>query len=256
MLKVINFRESNDDLLKTLVQNFILCIFVTIITNPDGKEIILTTYKNMKPQEFLEKIKVLADYIENHPQLELIDFGIENPADEVSIQKLIDAGMQDPQVLDFYKQANGVRLQWCVEDETAYSTYNMEVLTMIQGFNFIPIDGIFQDWKPLFGADEDSKFKFLFPFNFFNEDACDCFELAEGKKYDKAEIYHFDIEGKKYKLPLDFNTYLQKLYESKGLWYWFSMFTPDKNPDTEMILSSSAMEDLFPDFDPYFYDKI
>ncbi len=204
----------------------------------------------MKAQEFIEKVKALADYIENHPQLELIDFKIGTPADEKSIQKLIDAGVQDQQVLDFYKQANGLRLQWCVEEDTAYSVYNMEVLTLTQGFNFIPIDDIFQDWEIFFGPDE----KTLYPFNFFNEEACECFNLEEGKKYDKVEIYNFQLEGKKYKLPLDFNTYLKMLYESKGLWYWFTMFTPDKDPDTEMILNSIVMENLFPGFNPFFYE--
>ena len=205
----------------------------------------------MNPQEFIEKVKALADYIENHPQLELIDFGIEAPADEKSIQKLIDAGIQDSQVLDFYKQANGLRLQWCVEEDTAYETYSLEELTLTQGFNFIPVDSFFQDWTVLFGPEE----KTLYPFNFFNEDSCECFGLEEGKKYGKVEIYNFRIEGKKYKLPLDFNTYLKMVYESKGLWYWSSMLTSEKNLETEMILGTTAMENLFSGFNSFFYES-
>ncbi len=199
----------------------------------------------MNAKEFIEKSKRLAEFIEKHPELILDMFEISKPASEADIQNALQTGIKDEQVLDFYKQANGIILRWQVEEDIALNKYGVEGLYLNQGYTFLPLDSVLGDWEDYTYFGEDDENKALHPFNIFNEDVCECFWLEEGKSYNKLDIYYYYSGEEKYKLPFDFAEYLDKLYESKGFWHWSSLFTPDKETDAETIAEQGLIKKIF-----------
>ena len=209
----------------------------------------------MTAKEFIEKVKKLANYIEKHPDLELADFTVGEPTPEEDIQKAINAGVKDESVLDFYRQTSSLVLLWNVEEEVALERYGIEALYLSQGFGFLPLSSVIDTeyWKDFVWTEENPEHKPLHPFNVPSESAGDAFYIEEGKSYDKLDIYSVVFEIKAYKLPLNFSEYLDKLYQTKGFWYWQTMFTNEPDEETRLIIENNVLSELFEDFNPDYY---
>ncbi len=200
---------------------------------------------------FIEKVKELANYIKNHDELELRDFIIEPPATQQDIQLAKDNGLLDKKVLDLYKQANGILLKWNVKESIALEKYQIEALYLEQGFYFLPLQNIFDDWKDFIWSEEKPDFKPLRPFNFYDEYFCDAFWIKQGEKYEQVDIYYVEVEESFHKLPFNFEIYLKKLLDTKGIWRWNSIFTNEPDPETIEIIKIAKQ--IFPDFDQEYY---
>ena len=209
----------------------------------------------MTAKEFITKVKNLANYIEGHPDLELVDFTVGEPTPEEDIQNAINAGVKDESVLDFYRQTSSLVLLWNVEEEIALERYGIEALYLSQGFAFLPLSSVIDTeyWKDFVWTEDNQEHKPLHPFNVPSESEGDTFYIEEGKSYDKLDIYYVMFEVKAHKLPLNFSEYLDKLYQTKGFWYWQTMFTNEPDEETRSIVEANILSDLFEDFNPDYY---
>jgi len=191
-------------------------------------------------KNYLEKFKKMVDELKNHPQIEVKEFVVNPPATNQQIEAANERFNLTQDMLDFYKQANGLKLNWTIKGET-------------DGFDdgyidLLPVEDVFVDWSESLDTEEFPEFEPLFPFDYFRPEGCAAFFINEETQ--NPEIYFLNIgSGDMSSLNFDFKQYMELLLLTKGFFYWQSAIASnieENNTFTERNLKAKFPK-LFPE---------
>jgi len=195
-------------------------------------------------ENYLEKFKKMVDELNLHPKITVTDFIINPPATEEEIKLAEKRFKLTNDMVNFYKQANGIKLSWELNE-----TEKTE--DVVRGsIELLPVKEVFGDWKNTiyFSGEGGDKFKSLHPLDFFIEEACAALNLDGSDN--PVVFYHYCGEEMS-TLKMDFKEYLFSLLKTRGFWYWqtavVAEFTGEENT-TEPENFRLNMTKLFPDF--------
>ncbi|MBN2894127.1 MAG: SMI1/KNR4 family protein [Bacteroidales bacterium] len=164
-------------------------------------------------KSYLERFKKMVEELKNHPQIEVKEFVVNPPATDEQIETAQERFNLTPDMLDFYKLANGLKLTWTIKGET-------------DGFDdgyvdLLPVEEVFMDWSESLDTEEFPEFEPLHPFDYFRPEGCAAFYLNE--ETENPEVYFLNNgSGEMSELKLDFKSYMDLLLETKGFFYWQS----------------------------------
>jgi hypothetical protein len=188
---------------------------------------------------FVPRFRRLADAIKKNPKLVLDKLQVAKPSKKV--EALAKTHKLDPKALAFWKEADGLVLEWHEKDGEA--TGRIEIL---------PLERVLGDWKEVIWFDftpEDDLARKLHPLDFFQPEACAAI-VVDGAKSPKV-VYHYCGEDTS-PLGVDIPGYLELLLRARGFSYWQTAIASDLSGEEEMTTSPAEFRDrmpeLFPDF--------
>jgi len=179
---------------------------------------------------FIDKFNHRVDIIQDHPHIDLLDFGIAPPASEKLLQEIESKynTSLDKTVRDFYTQCNGIKLAWrLATNELPGSSGDDGIEGSI---NILPITEVFggftgNGWQnDLFTegtpANQQTIKKQLRPFDYFYQEdsACTCF-FQKGKTLEK-QLYLHSIDYGVHNIGIDLDTCLELLLLTGGFQSW------------------------------------
>lgn len=193
-------------------------------------------------KNYLEKFKQMVDELRVHPQIEITEFVINLPATEKEIKSTSKKFKLTSDMLDFYKQANGLTLRWKLKD-----TQENEEDPICGNIELLAVQDVFSDWEDNIYFDDDDEFKPLHPLDFFINEACSALYLDDS---DNPEVYYHYCGEEMYPLKMDFGKYLHALLKTRGFWYWQTAVADkyQKMHITSPKHFKKSMPKLFPDF--------
>jgi len=206
----------------------------------------------LDPTPYLERFNQMVDELRANPKIEVLEYTVHPPA---TSEEIAAAQAYFPNIpaamLDFYTQANGLRLKWKLVDEGEDRSEHGNI-------DLTPIQNVFSSWEGVMWFDEEwdeGRFKPLHPIDFFVPEACAAIFL-DGNNEPKV-YYHYCGEEME-SMEVDFAGYLELLLKSRGYWYWQTAISTDlsgKEYTIEPREFRLNMPDLFSDFDVRFFLK-
>jgi len=210
---------------------------------------------------FIDKFNSMVDIIQNHPHIDLLDFGIEPPPGKKLLNDIASKYQASPDktVQDFYSQCNGVKLAWRLATNELPGSSADDV---IEGsINILPIAEVFGGfggkgwqndlWSDGTPASKQAIKKQLRPFDYFYQEdsACTCFFEKDNTL--EKQLYLHSIDYGVHRLGIDLDTYLELLLLTGGFHSWPFLLL-DKgdyyNYDKLEAASKKYLPVIFPDF--------
>lgn len=202
----------------------------------------------MKAESILEQFRFMLTELKNRSDINVNIGQFHPPATEEEISKACRKFNLTPAMIDFYGQANGLKIQWERKKDKKLPTGGLAA-----GYiNLLSLQEIFSDWKNIIYFDETDPCKPLHPLDFFIEEACAAL-YVDGS--DNPQVYYYAHGEKMSSLAVDFEGYLKLLLKSRGFWYWHKAIAQPEyfNPYVPMSVEErnfrEIMPQLFPDFD-------
>ena len=150
-------------------------------------------------------------------------------------------------ILDFYKEANGLQLSWELREryQDKFDSDTIEGHILI-----LPIQEVFKDWKDIiyFDFEGGETFKLLHPIDFFVAEACAALYLDDS---DNPGVYYHYCGEEMYSLNMTFKEYLNALLKTRGFWYWQTAVVAELTGEEDIEEPEdfrNTMPLLFPDF--------
>jgi len=189
-------------------------------------------------KSYLDRFKKMVDELKKHPQIEVREFIVNPPAKDEEIEQAQEKFNLTEDMLDFYKQANGIKLSWTLKGETdGYDDAYIELL---------PVQEVFQDWSESLETEDFPEFEPLHPLDFFRPEACAALYLDEETEI--PEIYFHKVGEEMETLKLDFKKYLETLLLTKGFYYWQSARASSLNEEERF--TENNIREKFPKLFP------
>ncbi|MBD2356005.1 SMI1/KNR4 family protein [Tolypothrix sp. FACHB-123] len=197
----------------------------------------------MNTTSIVDRFRAMVEELRNNPLINTneIDCEINPPATEAEINAAQMKFKLTPAMMDFYLQANGIRIYWELEEE-------VEVLggRLAAGYiDLLPVQEVYKDWKNIIYFDADDPCKPLHPIDFFIGNACAALYLDGSSN---PEVYYYYRGEKMRPLGVDFEGYLNLLLKSRGFWYWhLAIAGPENvNLDEPMSIEEKNFREIMP----------
>ncbi|MEG4457112.1 hypothetical protein [Microcoleus sp. N9_A1] len=201
----------------------------------------------MKAESIMEQFRSMLTDLKNHSDINVNIGQVNPPATEEEISEICTKFNVTPAMIDFYGQANGLKIQWERKKDKKLPNGGLA-----GGYiNLLPIKEVFSDWKNIIYLNDSDPRKPLHPLDFFIEEACAALYL-DGS--DNSQVYYYAYGEKMSSLGVDFEGYLKMLLKSRGFWYWHKAIAQPEyfNPYVPMSVEEKnfreIMPQLFPDF--------
>lgn len=197
----------------------------------------------------LRQFSSLAAELENNRAIEVTKAVFNPPATEEELKSARGRFDLTPAMIDFYGQANGVRIEWERRGEKRLPAGGLAAGRI----NLLPVQEVFGDWEGVIFFDDNRRFELLHPLDFFAPEACAALRLDGSGN---PEVFYHYLGEEMNPLGVDFEGYLELLLRARGFWYWQrAVARPDHvNPRAPMSVEErnfrELMPQLFPDFDP------
>lgn len=151
-------------------------------------------------------------------------------------------------VEDFYREVGSFRLEW----RHAVPGARREGKSDGGSINILPIRQVFADWRgvtwfPSQGS-QGEEFRPVKPFDMFTPEACTSFLQPLGGSPSDSVAYHYFGE-ELHETGYTFNEYLERLFASRGYWYWPLTLCSGLEGKAEVAAFRKVMPTIFPDYD-------
>ncbi len=201
-------------------------------------------------ENYLERFKAMVDELRKHPEISVKEFAVMEPATPEELAEAEAYHQLVPGMREFYSQCNGLKLEWEYTG-TRFVELGSPLSHVVGFIDIWPVQHTFKDQEGLLYFDEGDKFKGLHPIDFYVPEACVAIRF-EGNM--QPEMYYHYCGEEMSPIGMDFATYMERLLESRGYWYWpkalaepeyFNEYNPVSYEEAGFRL---VMPELFPNF--------
>ncbi len=199
-------------------------------------------------EDYLEKLKLMVRDLEHHPDIKVIEFKINPPAQRIDLDRIEDLiGVAlDQSIRGFYEQANGLKIHWAIKPDISIekaeeirkksSDYYVKIAEYLGNpfsiINLIPVEEVFirRKWKEISAGLKQKNVdicgtkssikelhKKLKPFDIINREYCMAFMLEEGNRNPKILFLSEGYTDWNSSRITDFASYLNMLLATRGI---------------------------------------
>lgn len=190
------------------------------------------------------RFETLVEEIKSHPLLRVEVAVVAPPATDADIARATQAagGMLPPGVEEFYRELDGMQLEWFVRDDVEFETEE----PASGAINLLPLirdrgESVFGSWKGVVWFSEDDRFRHVVPFDLYTPEAGAAFAPVGGEMI----VHDHNLGETLSSTGRTFDEYLELLFKARGYLYWPQSLCQDEQDSAEVEFFRTNLPKLF-----------